>query len=189
MSKIRGDIGEHRISGLLNGLNYPDYMVGNNLSMLDDKGKRVQFDHLILSKYGIFVVETKNLAGKVSGFPKDKYWVQRVNGRVFKLYNPFRQNYFHDMALRSILNLDTGIYTIVCFTERSELSNILKNSKSIVRPLELIDWIESFQSELFSQKELLLIRDILTSRNRHLYAVDHRHTLMMSTSEGSLRNF
>ncbi|MCB4747124.1 MAG: NERD domain-containing protein, partial [Sulfurovum sp.] len=41
---------------------------------LPTEGGTTQIDHIIVSEYGIFVVETKNMKGWIFGDKKQKYW-------------------------------------------------------------------------------------------------------------------
>lgn len=52
-----------------------------------------QIDHIIVSKYGIFVVETKNMKGWIFGNEKQKQWTQQIFKHKSKFQNPLHQNY------------------------------------------------------------------------------------------------
>ncbi|WP_306807281.1 nuclease-related domain-containing protein [Mesobacillus jeotgali] len=60
-----------------------------------------QIDHVVLTPYGIFVIETKNYQGMIYGGKDRKIW--SVNGK-FKMMNPFVQNYGHIKALASLID-------------------------------------------------------------------------------------
>ncbi len=50
-----------------------------------------QIDHVFLSAYGIFVLETKNMAGWIFGSEKQAQWTQKLYKRRFKFENSLRQ--------------------------------------------------------------------------------------------------
>lgn len=52
-----------------------------------------QIDHVFLSPYGIFVLETKNIKGWIFGSEQQSQWTQKLYKRSFKFQNPLRQNY------------------------------------------------------------------------------------------------
>lgn len=52
-----------------------------------------QIDHIIVSKFGIFVIETKNMSGWIFGSPDQAQWTQSLpGGNRFRFQNPLRQN-------------------------------------------------------------------------------------------------
>lgn len=67
-AKIKGKIGEISVASRLNLLNHNDYKILNNVILQTKNGGTVQIDHIIVSVYGIFVIETKNYKGWISGF-------------------------------------------------------------------------------------------------------------------------
>jgi len=64
-----------------------------------------QIDHVIVSKYGIFVVETKNIKGWIYGDEKQAQWTQVLYGKKCHFQNPLRQNYRHTKALSEFLGI------------------------------------------------------------------------------------
>jgi len=47
-----------------------------------------QIDHIIISIYGVFVVETKNMTGWIFGNPKQKTWTQIIYEDRYRFQNP-----------------------------------------------------------------------------------------------------
>ena len=64
-----------------------------------------QIDHVFLSPYGIFVLETKNMSGWIFGSEKQAQWTQKLYKRTFKFQNPLRQNYKHTKAIQELLGV------------------------------------------------------------------------------------
>lgn len=63
-----------------------------------------QIDHVFVSVFGVFVVETKNMGGWIFGSEKDQKWTQVFpGGEKYKLQNPLRQNYRHVRAMEAAL--------------------------------------------------------------------------------------
>ena len=63
---IKGIVGEKVISVLLSGLPKEQYILLNDVMLQTDKGT-TQVDHILVSVYGIFVIETKNYKGWIYG--------------------------------------------------------------------------------------------------------------------------
>ena len=64
----------------------------NGITLPRANGGSTQIDHIIVSVYGIFVIETKNYKGWIYGSEKQKQWTQSFpNGSKFKFQNPLRQ--------------------------------------------------------------------------------------------------
>ena len=70
--KIKGYLGEKAVSNRLSKLDQSKYKVINNL-MLQVGNKTTQIDHIVVSNYGIFVIETKNYMGWIIGNEYDEY--------------------------------------------------------------------------------------------------------------------
>lgn len=54
------------------------YHLIKNVTLPTDDGGTTQIDHIIVSQYGIFVVETKNLKGWIFGSQDKKMWTQKI---------------------------------------------------------------------------------------------------------------
>jgi hypothetical protein len=116
-----GELGEYKIQIQLDQLPkeyrcYNDIIIPNHKS----RTKYSQIDHIVITPYAVFVVETKNYSGTVKGSKKSAYWY--VNNK-FKLYNPLRQNYGHVKALESVLSnrLRIPLISVVSFNGRCTL--------------------------------------------------------------------
>lgn len=74
-----------------------------------------QIDHVLVSVYGIFVIETKNYEGWIFGDEHSPQWTVSHFGTKFRFQNPLRQNYHHIQCLREYLQLDQSIFHSVVF--------------------------------------------------------------------------
>ncbi|MBN1161158.1 MAG: NERD domain-containing protein [Dehalococcoidales bacterium] len=113
---VKGWTGELRTK-LAEGLflDHKIYHVFNNLLLKTGFGT-TQIDHVVVSKYGIFVIETKNKDGYIYGKPYDVNWTQVFYKKKFIFQNPLRQNYLHTRSLAEFLNLDErNIHSVVVF--------------------------------------------------------------------------
>jgi hypothetical protein len=125
---IKGKIGESRVSRILKNLNSEEYKVLNNIYLPTSNGIS-QIDHIIISIYGIFVIETKNYKGWIHGHENSEYWTQTIFKYKTRFRNPIKQNWSHIYALKEVLaNYQQAIYhPIVVFAGSSELKNVTSN--------------------------------------------------------------
>jgi len=92
-----------------------EYHLIKNVTLPTDDGT-TQIDHVIVSKYGIFVVETKNMQGWIFGSSNQSTWTQKIYKHTTKFQNPLYQNYKHVKTLESLLGLsDQQIHSVIVF--------------------------------------------------------------------------
>lgn len=154
----RGEIIVSKILHKLDGTVYDDYM------LVDENNISHQIDHIFINASGIYVIETKNYAGRIYGNDNQNQWTQVLAYGKAKnyFYNPIKQNYTHIIALKKILP-KTCFYLCVVFTQ-SNIQYI--NSNSVFTPKGLKKYICSNSNINLSEKELIEINQIL-SENRN----------------------
>ena len=69
-----------------------DYVDINNVTIRTRRGT-TQIDHVIISRYGVFVVETKNMSGWIFGSENDPFWIKTNRGNKLKFQNPLHQKH------------------------------------------------------------------------------------------------
>lgn len=75
-----------------------------------------QIDHIIVSEFGVFVVEIKNMKGWIFGGPSQETWTQKYHKQSIKFQNPLHQNYKHTKTLQTLLGLsDTQLFSVIVF--------------------------------------------------------------------------
>lgn len=126
---LKGRVGEKFLSGKLGRLPKDQYRVLNNVILPTPKGSS-QIDHLVISVFGIFVIETKNYNGWIYGGENSEYWTQNIYGHKYKLYNPIFQNAGHIRALRSVLKdyESLPIFPIVAFSRKASIKVKVKEA-------------------------------------------------------------
>ncbi len=114
-----GKRGERIVAKELAKLKKKDNIVINDLLLPSSNGRTSQVDHVVISTRGIFVIETKNHSGRISGGEHAQYWQQHFSSQSRTFYNPLLQNRSHLRAIRRLLpNLDAGLFSaMVVFTE------------------------------------------------------------------------
>lgn len=102
-AKIKGKIGEISVASRLNLLNHNDYKILSNVVLQTKNGGTVQIDHIIVSVYGIFVIETKNYKGWIFGNENAENWLQVIYKEKNQFRNPLKQNWSHVYALKNLI--------------------------------------------------------------------------------------
>lgn len=55
-----------------------EYILLNDCTLPDSQNGTTQIDHILLSPYGIFIIETKNYQGWIFGGERQKSWTQKI---------------------------------------------------------------------------------------------------------------
>lgn len=118
--------GEEEVAYVLaEGLSYKDYYIFNNIIIPSTYNGSSQIDHLVISKFGIFVIESKDYSGWIFGSKDHEHWTQVMAGGNSKIPfpNPMRQNWSHIMSLKALLPFipEDAFYNIVVFTNSAEI--------------------------------------------------------------------
>ncbi len=149
--KFRGFMGEFWVKLELKKLPKDKYVVLNDIMIKDEKGTH-QIDHLVLSKFGIFVIEMKNYYGLIKGKEFDNKWCQYLGKTKNYFVNPIHQNYGHIKSLSNLLKLDDKYFiSIVCFSNRAKID---------VKSNGIVTQVDYLKSEILKYKELLVENDI-----------------------------
>lgn len=118
--KFKGYVGEEVANRELNKLG-DNYKVLNDIMVYSDN-KTHQIDHIVVSKYGVYVIEMKNYGGTIKGKEKDDEWIQNIGTKTNKLKNPIKQNHGHILSLKDVTKEKENIFIpIVCFGNNVEL--------------------------------------------------------------------
>lgn len=175
---IKGSIGERKVSKALNTLDNNEYKVINNVMIRTDRGT-TQIDHVVISVYGIFVIETKNYKGLIFGNEYDDNWKQVIYKRSERFRNPIKQNYGHVAALKERLNLDKDllIISIIAFTNRASLK--VNTKTPVIYDNNVVSYIRSYNNKLISEDYVKRIYyDLLMSnidskdtRKEHVHSI------------------
>ena len=121
-----------------------------------------QVDHIIVSRYGVFVIETKNMKGWIFGGERQKTWTQQIYKHKNKFQNPLFQNYKHVKTLESILSLSNDkFHSVIVFIGESTFKTAMPKN---VLAGGYTDYIKSKTSILLSDDEVKSIIDQIESQ-------------------------
>ena len=160
---IKGKLGELAVSVHVKlYLKGDQYHLINDLTLPDGTGTTTQIDHILLSPYGIFVIETKNYKGWIFGGERQKTWTQKIYKHSFKFQNPIHQNYKHIKVLEQLLAdmlLPEHLHSVIVFMPEAEFKTAMPNN--VFRGAGWTDYVKDFQTEVISEVKLKRIQLML----------------------------
>jgi hypothetical protein len=191
----KGEIGEYKIDIQLDQLP-KDCRYLSDLLIRNSKAKSgySQIDHVVVTPYGIFVIETKNYQGTIYGGKNRKTW--SVNGK-YNMMNPFVQNYGHIKALVSLIDQKYQKFftSIVSFTKRSTFKvdldyRKIQSNELIVYDIELSEFIHrkisvlkiQHKEPLLSEREISEIYAVFSNADIKDPAIRREHEQALKAS-------
>jgi len=138
------------------------YHLIKNVTLPTEAGT-TQIDHVIVSQYGVFVVETKNMKGWVFGSKNQKDWTQTIYRSNTKFQNPLRQNYKHTKTLALLLGLDHSmLFSLIVFVGESTFKNDMPDN--VTQGMGYIRYIKSKTALLFSESDVQIFLKIINEK-------------------------
>ncbi len=162
-----GRSGERYVSKKLHELDPTHYQILDDL-LLPSKGNSAttQIDHVVVSNYGIFCIETKAYRGWIFGTANQEHWTQVIFHYKERFYNPLRQNFAHTKAIEDVLGqqrLKRPIVSLIAFSDADKLK--ISGTDSVVFADDVVEKIRSYPTPIFSDSERDAIVDMLTHVN------------------------
>lgn len=177
----KGWMGEKRTAfHLWWSLSKKKYKVYHDLILPSSNGTS-QIDHLVVSEFGIFIVETKNKKGWIYGDEADGYWTQNIYGKKFSFQNPLRQTYRQMKVLCEFLGIpDDYVMPIIYFNGDSRFRTELPENVIQYGPGH---FIKMYKDKVFERERLERINSKLNDHLKtskltntdHLISLDERH--------------
>ncbi|HIF9448432.1 TPA: NERD domain-containing protein [Photobacterium damselae] len=154
---LKGIFGEYLVNRLLSKLPESDYTLIKDVTLPTSDGT-TQVDHIVVSKYGIFVVETKNMKGWIFGSARQKLWTQKIYRHSSKFQNPLHQNYKHIKALETLLGCSADyLHSVIVFIGDSTFKTEMPPNVTYARGS--IRYIQQFNNVVFSDKDYARLTD------------------------------
>lgn len=160
---VKGKMGEATSSFVLHRLPKNEYVVLNNIMLRTNYGT-TQIDHVVVSRYGIFVIETKNYTGLITGSRDADQWTQYFNKMKYSFKNPIHQNYGHIVALSNLLELpNKDFYNIVAFDNDAKLK--IKDADEVINIPRLKRVILSYKEQVLDDSLLQMYAKKIITNN------------------------
>ena len=158
--EIRGQEGEQKVNRfMLSILKSGEYYLSNLLVPINDF-KKVEVDGVLITRKGIFCIETKYWKGKIVGYEKDDMWYQTKCGKSRQVKNPLLQNSSHCKAIEKALYFDFAINNCVILYSTLDLNNIVSDH---VYNLESFgEFYSSLNTSVISRRKIRLVYDRLS---------------------------
>ncbi|RJG35890.1 nuclease-related domain-containing protein [Motilimonas pumila] len=148
---LKGVFGEFLVNRLLSKLPEFDYTLIKDVTLPTNDGT-TQVDHIVVSRYGIFVVETKNMKGWIFGSVRQKQWTQKIYRHSSKFQNPLHQNYKHIKALETLLGCsEEHLHSVIVFIGDSTFKTEMPPNVTYARGS--IRYIKQFNDVVFSDND------------------------------------
>jgi hypothetical protein len=134
---------------------FDDSNILQNLYVKSDNNKYTEVDIVVVTKMGLFVIESKNYSGSISGKINDSYWIQTLHtNQRYKLFNPIIQNNWHVKSLKANLHTFPGLrfFSIIVFSDRCELNDVpvRSNGTIVIQRQNLLKHIFNIISDIKS---------------------------------------
>lgn len=178
------------------------YIVLHDIMLPTDDGTTTQIDHIIVSRWGVFVIETKTYSGWIYGDEYEPQWTVVHFKRKDRFQNPLRQNYKHIATLSERLGISKEYFkTVIAFSGESkfktemapevmkfgDVADYIKNqSKDILIPPEqvqdVVDTILEWQATLTKDQRANHVRNL---RKAHEIPKNRQEQLDVSLNNDS----
>lgn len=157
-----------------------EYHLLNDVIIRTERGT-TQIDHIVVSRYGIFTIETKNYRGEIYGDDNRQQWTQLIVTEVRyrrkwyktytyvtknRFYNPVKQSLGHAYEIKKNLQdwPRLEVIPIVAFTGNANLSNVHSNNH-VIYSEHLRSTIQQYQTVYLSGSDVECIINRLSALN------------------------
>lgn len=167
---IKGWLGERAVARALSRLDPATYTSFHDLYLPRPDGQgTTQIDHIVVSPFGIFVIETKNHRGWIFGSEKQAEWTQQIYKPKNPFQNPLHQNHLHVRALMGFLDLpQSAFHSVVFFVGDCQFKTPMPPN---VLDRGLRSWIEGQRDLVLAPEQVARVRESLAN---HEHATDRR---------------
>jgi hypothetical protein len=143
-----------------------------------------QVDHILVSRFGVFVIETKDYNGWIFANATDKTWTQVLFRLRFKFQNPIFQNKRHVRAVHDQLDFlpPEAIRSLVVFTGEAEFMTEIP--QGVITISELVEYLRDQTEAVMSLNRVqLCVGRLETARLaisgetdvEHIQSLEQRH--------------
>lgn len=167
----KGVVGETIVYKTMDFTLNKEYTIFNNVMLLDGD-KSVQIDHIIASRYGIFVIETKNYSGKIYGNETSSHFTQYVGRQKNTFYSPIKQNNSHIYALNKVVG-KFPYTSVVIFLGQATLK--VDSHVFVGSPLQASRYIKSHKSYVLTDEQLSSFIQKINELDASSYVSNREH--------------
>lgn len=180
-----GKRGENLVAKYLTEIvnDYGGYLF-NNFCFEDEKEFSSEIDHILVTRGGLFIIETKTIKGKVYGDENQDEWtVVKENYPQKRIKNPLIQNRGHINHLRKVLPSDSyiGFYSIIIFptadVKNVESDNVfsLGGAIDVIREIAMTNKYSNEIVETINQELKTILERYGISQEKHLENIHKKY--------------
>ena len=162
MAEKKGDVGEQIVKvAVLSKLDAAQYRHFSNLIIPALNGT-TQIDNIVVSPFGVFVIEAKYFQGWIFGGAKQEKWTHTLSRfEKYAFPNPIRQNYGHIKALARLLRQpESRFHSVIVFAHRNcQLKTELPANVCLQH--NFIEYIQSFTKNIVDDAAFARMNTIL----------------------------
>lgn len=182
---LKGKIGEWVVQRQAKQHLDERYILLNDLTLPDQDGGTTQIDHVLLSPFGVFVIESKNYKGWIFGSARQKMWTQKIYKKSYQFQNPLHQNYKHTQVLSHLLAdllEPEHLHSLVVFMPGCEFKTEMP--KQVFQGAGWVNYVQELRTEVISamrlkRLQLRLEKEVLDpswqTRRAHVAQLKSRH--------------
>ena len=150
LPRLKGRLGEANVNARIRrSLDRGTYKLIADVTLPTPDGT-TQIDHILVSRYGVFVVETKTYKGWIYGGERDAKWTQVIYKRKERFQNPLRQNYRHTKTLSDLMGLPHDLFkSVVVFAGKSKFKTEMP--ANVVHVRDLVRHIKSYSEPIIEE--------------------------------------
>lgn len=151
-TRHKGGRGERRVHRHMQRLPLHIYHQLHDVTLMTHDGS-TQIDHILISPFGIFVIETKHMKGWIFGNENQAQWTQCLFKEKFRFQNPLRQNYKHIEAIRAHLDVPReALHSVIVFSGDCEFKNTMP--ANVMRAWDLAPYVLSFTEKVLNERQV-----------------------------------
>ena len=166
----------------------PSYHLLNNITLPYLDGT-TQIDHILVSRKGIFVIETKHYKGWIFADAKSSKWTQVLTKKIRNPFqNPLHQNHLHVKTLQKMLAFvpADAIHSMVVFTGEAKFKTPIP--PDVFHLDGLVDELRKFQADVITESNLYLSVGLLECKRREISGkTDVEHVAYLNQKLGELQ--
>lgn len=140
-----------------------------------------EIDHILITRGGVFIIETKNNSGMILGEDIDRKWVCIKSGNLKNktFRNPIDQNQVHINCLKRMFDIRPPEMVSIIIFVNADISQI---DNDIVYNLD--DAIEMIEN---STKQNLYLQDFVEIMNRQVLSIKNKYSISKEEHIANIR--
>ena len=173
-ASFKGWLGERKVKRwIAQDLDAQHYHAAHNVTLQLADGSTTQIDHVVVSRFGVFVLETKHMQGWIFGGEKQPTWTQSIFKHRTSFQNPLRQNWRHIKALEDVLQLPLQhLHSVVVFMGDCQFKTSMP--AHVTQGRSGIRWIQSHTEVVLEDAEVARLVQALAHKRLQATRATHQ---------------